>query len=90
MAQEGWLVVRLLFFNTLPHSQQQAVNTTAAAGRPHPVQAWPELEGDAAVMVMAVTAVVAWQRRRSWDARLATSGPSSEDTPDDVAGGLPE
>ncbi|KAG3247027.1 hypothetical protein PI124_g8281 [Phytophthora idaei] len=65
MAQEGWLVVRLLFFNTLPHSQQQAVNTTAAAGRPHPVQAWPELEGDAAVMVMAVTAVVAWQRVRS-------------------------
>ncbi|KAG3235223.1 hypothetical protein PI124_g19737 [Phytophthora idaei] len=46
-------LARLLFFDTLPNRQQQAVETAAAAGRPHPVQAWPDLEGDA---------VVEWQR----------------------------
>ncbi|KAG2826996.1 hypothetical protein PC111_g8759 [Phytophthora cactorum] len=62
-------LARLLFFDTLPDRQQQAVETAAAAGRPHPVQAWPDLEGDAVVVVVvAVTAVVAWQRRRFWDA----------------------
>ncbi|KAG2960233.1 hypothetical protein PC118_g22626 [Phytophthora cactorum] len=57
-------LARLLFFDTLPDRQQQAVETAAAAGRPHPVQAWPDLEGDAVVVVVvAVTAVVAWQRK---------------------------
>ncbi|KAG3146193.1 hypothetical protein C6341_g18125 [Phytophthora cactorum] len=61
-------LARLLFFDTLPHRQkQQAVETAAAAGRPHRDQALTELKpvvpsAVVAVAVVAAQAAMVWQR----------------------------
>ncbi|KAG2810252.1 hypothetical protein PC116_g20362 [Phytophthora cactorum] len=103
-------LARLLFFDTLPHRQkQQAVETAAAAGRPHRDQALTELKpvvpsAVVAVAVVAAQAAMVWQRYQApflghlkapWlqlISRRVTRhvGPSSEDTPHDVAGDIPE
>ncbi|KAF1786957.1 hypothetical protein GQ600_10509 [Phytophthora cactorum] len=60
--QEGVdsFLARLLFFDTLSHRQkQQAVETAAAAGRPHRDQALTELEAVVASAVVAVAVVAA-------------------------------
>ncbi|RAW37842.1 hypothetical protein PC110_g5915 [Phytophthora cactorum] len=78
-------LARLLFFDTLPHRQkQQAVETAAAAGRPHRDQALTELKpvvpsAVVAVAVVAAQAAMVWQRGNPDWQELATG-----DVDDDI------